>query len=160
MSENIAYKNRSDDEIHIANILNDFKCSIDKGFYQQFEWLDANLDDLSYSTAKAGVADWLGEQLKDSQENRKHRIELRYMRRNYATQVIAIVKKVLICWIAAFALAGISNVLLKKPFLSDQALSTLTKGSTANVFAALILIGGGLFPFESKFLKRLQRAIQ
>ena len=119
----------------------------------QFVKLLETISDISLSSAEnsetlfnKNVAEEL---LANSKEQRENEIQNRNMRSNYARRAIKIVYIVLSSWIICFFIVGISNLCMRRSFLSDQALITFTAGATTNVFTALIIILKGLFPSKS-----------
>lgn len=68
------------------------------------------------------------------------------LREKHAERAVTLAQVAVACWIFLFAVAGVCNVAVNKPFLSDQALATLTAGATVNVIAVFLVVVKGLFP--------------
>lgn len=84
--------------------------------------------------------------LKEAKAKIKQLKDTRKLRKHYAKRALGFAEVAIGAWLFLFTFAATMNLIAGRPFLSDQALMTLTAGATINVLAAFLGIIRGLFP--------------
>lgn len=68
------------------------------------------------------------------------------LREKHAEKAVRLAEVAVACWIFLFAVAGVTNTAIGRPFLGERELMTLTAGATVNVIAVFLVVVKGLFP--------------
>ncbi|WP_363800044.1 hypothetical protein ABU614_08535 [Lysobacter firmicutimachus] len=131
----------------------DFTSALDA----QFDAIENTIDGDTRSDARTSVHAWkasveadrLKSELAVIGEKIKSQAETREMRKEYALKALGLAQAAVGFWMMMFAMAATVNVIQNRPWLSDQALITLTAGCTVNVIAVFLVVVKGLFPSKN-----------